>query len=126
VLLVVAAALVRDGRVLAARRHGPETGWEFAGGKVEPEESPERALERELAEELGVRATVGERLAEVRDQRIRLVLFAATSDTEPAMGSDHDALRWVGPDELDALDWLSIDRALLPAVRALLQRRVQA
>jgi len=126
VLLVVAAALVRDHRVLAARRRGREIGWEFPGGKVEPGEVSERALERELAEELGVRAHVGERIAEVRDTRIRLVLYAAAAETEPVLGGDHDALRWLAPEELDAVEWLSIDRALLPAVRALLQRRAEA
>ena len=60
-LLVVGAAVVRDGRVLACRRTAPPAAagrWEFPGGKVEPGESPDAALVRELHEELGVGATV--------------------------------------------------------------------
>ena len=51
---VVGAALVRDGRVLAARRIRPAGGWEFPGGKVEPGETPAAGIERECREELGV------------------------------------------------------------------------
>ena len=53
---VVGAAIVRDGRVLAARRTSPPESagrWEFPGGKVEPGETPEAALVREIGEELG-------------------------------------------------------------------------
>ena len=53
---MVGAAIVRDGRVLAARRTRPESAagrWELPGGKVEPDEEPEAALRREVAEELG-------------------------------------------------------------------------
>lgn len=125
VILVVAAAVVRGGRVLAARRSRPDDvagGWEFPGGKVEPGESEPAAVARELAEELGLRAVAGARLGEVTDGRIRLVLFAAGSPDEPVAGADHDALRWLAAEELDDVPWLPIDRDLLPAVRALLQR----
>jgi 8-oxo-dGTP diphosphatase len=125
-VLVVAAAVVRNGRVLAARRVRPPAvagGWEFPGGKVEAGESDSAALTRELAEELAVAITVGERLGAATDERIRLVLYAAGLDHgELAAGPDHDELRWLGPDELDDVGWLPIDRALLPPVRSLLER----
>jgi 8-oxo-dGTP diphosphatase len=124
-VLVVAAAVLVGGRVLAARRVRPAAlagGWEFPGGKVEAGESEPAALARELEEELAVRVTVGARLGAASDERIRLVLYAAGLDGgEPAAGPDHDELRWLGADELDDLDWLPIDRELLPPVRALLQ-----
>ena len=121
---VVGAALVRDRRVLAARRALPSRlagGWEYPGGKVEPGESDADALARELREELGVEASVGARLGEVTDGPIRLTLYAATlSDGSPRPLQDHDELRWHAADELDAVNWLPIDRALLPVVVELL------
>ena len=76
---------------------------------------------RELREELAIVATVGARLAESGDGRIRIELFAVTSVTEPVRSADHDRLRWLDAAELDAVAWLPLDRALLPAVRALLE-----
>lgn len=124
---VVAAAIVRDGQVLAARRSRPSAlsgGWEFPGGKVERAESDEDALVRECVEELGVRIAVGSRVGTASDGRIDLVLYAATlAGGEPVAGADHDELAWPGADELDAVAWLPIDRELVPAVVALLRER---
>lgn len=117
VTIVVAAAIERDGRVLAARRSAPEPvagRWEFPGGKVEPGESDAAALVRECREELGVGIDVGEPLAdpqpitegyELRVYRARLI------SGEPVALQDHDALRWLPPEELPALPWLPADRA---------------
>jgi 8-oxo-dGTP diphosphatase len=117
---VVAAALVHDGRVLAARRVRP-AGWEFPGGKIEPGESPQRALERECREELGIHVRCGELLATAADARIELQLWhVVLVRGEPRALQDHHEVRWVGPDGLDALDWLPIDRELLGAVTGLL------
>jgi 8-oxo-dGTP diphosphatase len=121
VIAVVAGAVLRDGRVLAARRRRPVElagGWEFPGGKVEADEDPRAALARELHEELGLAAAVGAELGRADDGRIDLVLFAVSAGTEPRAGADHDELRWLGPTDLDAVGWLPIDRALLAAVRA--------
>ena len=126
-VLVVAAAIVRDGQVLAARRSRPPDlagGWEFPGGKVEAGEDGPTALAREIREELGVRVRVGDRLAGATDGRIRLDLHVAGLDSgDPAAQDDHDALRWLTAGRLDEVDWLPIDRELLPAVRDHLNRR---
>jgi 8-oxo-dGTP diphosphatase len=118
---VVAAAIVRDGLLLAARRSAPHRlagGWEFPGGKVESGEDETTALVRECREELGVTVEVGVELGETAGSGIRLVLYAAVvTDGEPAGLEDHDELRWLRPDELDSVPWLPIDLALLPAVR---------
>lgn len=125
-LRVVAAVIRRDGRVLACRRR-PERAagglWEFPGGKLEPGESAEAALVREIGEELGIGIRVNGELTtddtRVGSRFIRLIcLEAELSDAEPTASTDHDELRWVAPAELDALPWAEPD---LPAVR-LLQR----
>lgn len=126
---VVAAALMRDGRVLAARR-GPgqrQAGlWELPGGKVEAGESDAEALQRELAEELDLRIQVGEVLAEnihqYPDLTIRLVALKATlgGDQQPC-ATEHDALCWLGPDALHTVDWAPADIPLLDAVQAALR-----
>jgi 8-oxo-dGTP diphosphatase len=119
---VVGAAIIRDGRVLAARRVRPAAvagGWEFPGGKVEDGESEPAALARECREELGIAIAVGERLAEAVDDRIRLVVYAAALvGGEPRPLDDHDELRWLTAAELDEVAWLPIDRELLPLVAA--------
>jgi 8-oxo-dGTP diphosphatase len=123
---VVAAAIVRGGLVLAARRNRPADlagGWEFPGGKVEPGEDESAALVRECHEELGVDVAVGPRVGVARDQAIRLALYAASLDAgEPMSGEDHDELRWLRPDQFGDVSWLPIDAELLPAVAAHLRR----
>lgn len=123
---VVAAAIVRDGTVLAARRapgHRLAGGWEFPGGKVEPGEGPAEALVRECHEELDVRIRVGAPLDVATGSGIRLALYAAELVAgEPRAIEDHDALRWLAAEDLDSVEWLPIDLALLPAVATLLRR----
>ena len=115
--LVVGAAVVRDGRVLACRRTAPPAAagrWEFPGGKVEPGESPEVALARELHEELGVEATVTawlDGVAAIGDaHQLRVALVAVAGEPVPV---EHDAVRWLGASELGAVDWLEPDRPFL-------------
>ena len=128
VRVVVGAAIVRDGRVLAARRSAPPElagGWEFPGGKVEPGESEPSALVRECREELGVRVTVGELLGSAPLSRgfVLHVYLAALVAGEPRPLQDHDELRWLAADELDSVDWLPAERPALAAVAALLAAR---
>ncbi|MER5863928.1 NUDIX domain-containing protein [Kitasatospora sp. NPDC002040] len=124
--IVVGGALVHQGRVLAARRSAPPEvagHWEFPGGKAEPGETEQQALERELHEELGVRARALRRLPGSWLVRpgLELRIWAAELITgEPAPLQDHDLLRWLGPTELGTVDWLPHDREVLPHVAALL------
>lgn len=124
--LVVGAAIVRAGRLLAARRTGPPElagRWEFPGGKVEPGENPEQALLRECREELGVEVTVGEpvepEVAIKEDWRLR-VFFATLTAGEPAPRQDHDLLRWLAGDELHTVPWLPPDLPIVAAIASLL------
>jgi 8-oxo-dGTP diphosphatase len=126
VIVVVAAALVRDGRLLAARRTTPPEAagrWELPGGKVEPGESADRAVVREVAEELGCEAAIEHWLAggePIGDIGLLRVAVCRVVTGEPAAGSDHDELRWLAADELDEVDWLEPDRPFLPAVTEVL------
>ncbi len=125
-LLVVGAAVVRDGRLLAARRTTPAAAagrWELPGGKVEVGESPGDALVREIREELGCGIAVHDWLngdQPIGTSRVLRVAVCRVVEGEPAPGDDHDELRWLPPDRLDEVDWLEPDRPFLPSVRRLL------
>lgn len=124
--VVVAAAIVeRDGRFLMARRLAGthlEGLWEFPGGKVDPGETLESCLARELAEELGVGSTIGPlRWSTAHDypaKRVELHFFdcALAGDPSPRLGQE---LRWVNRAELAALPLPEADAGLV----ALLTRR---
>jgi len=119
-LVVVGAAIVRGGRLLAARRSAPRAvagGWEFPGGKVEPGESEVDALVRECREELGVKIGVGALLGTAaHDGLVLRVYRAALLAGEPRPLQDHDELRWLAVDEVADVPWLAADMPLLPAV----------
>ncbi|MEU9388004.1 (deoxy)nucleoside triphosphate pyrophosphohydrolase, partial [Streptomyces sp. NPDC048279] len=116
-IVVVGAALLDAGRLLAARRSAPPElagRWELPGGKVEPGETPEQALARELHEELGVRAQVLARVPGEWPLREPYALQVWTARLRPASAApaplqDHDELRWLAPDELWSVDWLDQD-----------------
>ncbi|WP_307816433.1 (deoxy)nucleoside triphosphate pyrophosphohydrolase [Nocardioides limicola] len=123
---VVGAAIVRAGRVLAARRTSPPAAagrWEFPGGKVEPGESPEAALIREIREELGIEIEVRRWLAGrvTIDDRHELTVALAQSGEGDPQPHEHDQVRWVAAAELDDLDWLDADRPFLAELRAHLE-----
>ena len=124
--VVVAAAVVRDGRLLAARRTTPAAAagrWELPGGKVDAGESAEHALVREIGEELGCVVEVAEWLAGAEPIGTAYVLRAASCrllEGEPTPGADHDEVRWLAADELDEVDWLEPDRPFLTQLRAVL------
>lgn len=118
VVSVVGAAIVRDGRVLAARRTAPPATagrWELPGGKVEPGETPEAALVREIAEELGCTVAVtgwlpGE--VAIGERHVLTVAVAELVAGEP-QPHEHDAVRWLAAGELGSVDWLEPDRLFL-------------
>ena len=132
-LLVVAAALIRERRVLIAQRpEGKRLAglWEFPGGKLEPNESPEAGLARELAEELQISVDLTAftplAFASRSEENFHLLmpLYSAYSwDGEP----EGQNLRWVTADELEELVSKSLlpvaDVPLVPHVKRLLLER---
>lgn len=127
---MVGAALLREdparGRcVLASRRTEPPrlAGlWEFAGGKVEPGESDEQALVRELREELQVEVEVGARLGgdlPIGGTAVLRVYLCRLLEGEPAL-VDHDEHRWLTAAELLDVPWIPVDLPLVEQLRAVL------
>ncbi|WP_315761256.1 (deoxy)nucleoside triphosphate pyrophosphohydrolase [Sphingomonas sp. Y38-1Y] len=129
-LLVAAAALVDgDGRVLVQRRPagGPMAGlWEFPGGKVEPGETPEAALIRELDEELGIDVEAAclapavfasEPLGE---KHLLLLLYACRKWRGLPEARHAEALKWVRPVELHRLEMPPADKPLIGLIEALI------
>jgi 8-oxo-dGTP diphosphatase len=125
--VVVGAAIVRDGRVLAARRTAPASAagrWEFPGGKVEPGETQAESLVREIDEELGVRITVVgwlEGAEEIGERYVLRVALTSLDGGEP-VPMEHDQVRWLAVDELLDVDWLDADRPFLTELWDLLPR----
>lgn len=128
ILLVVAAALIDgDGRVLVQQRaaHRSMPGlWEFPGGKVEPGETPEQALARELVEELGIESDPAIPLAfasePLGERHLILLLYAVREWVGEPRALDASALRWVTIDEMRGLPMPPADVPLVETIASLL------
>ncbi|MCL4100945.1 MULTISPECIES: (deoxy)nucleoside triphosphate pyrophosphohydrolase [unclassified Fibrobacter] len=98
-------------------------GWEFPGGKMEPGETPEQALARELKEELAVDVEVGQFITTVEYDYPKFHLTMHCYFCSIVNGSvtllEHQASRWLGPQELHGLDWLPADVGVVKAILAL-------
>jgi len=127
---VVAALIFRDEKILVCQRTRHQTmplKWEFPGGKIEPGEQPRDALRRELDEELGIDATIGEEVARIRhDYRngaaVELRFYAVREykgDIENRIFKD---MQWAKRSELPSFDFLEADRGL---VRNLVEGKVE-
>jgi 8-oxo-dGTP diphosphatase len=119
-ILVTAGILERDGRVLVARRKpGLHMGgkWEFPGGKIEADESPEQSLARELREELDLRTRIGGLLCRARwageGVSLELLVYRVESFEGTPTLREHEEIRWVLPGELRALDLADSDRKVV-------------
>jgi len=128
-LQVACAIIERGGKVLAARRSevmSMPLKWEFPGGKIKEQESPEECLVREVMEELGVQVTVGRALPQMShayaDFSVTLYPFICTIAAGSLTLHEHKAIQWLKPAELLSLDWAAAD---LPIIREYLQLRAQ-
>jgi 8-oxo-dGTP diphosphatase len=120
--IVAGVAIVRNGRVLAARRTEPAElagRWELPGGKVEPGESVEAAAVREIREELDCEIEVVRRLPGEQPLTAGFVLqaYEATLGSGEPMPREHDAIRWLAPEDLDGIDWLAAEQPFVAVLR---------
>lgn len=125
--IIVGAAIVSDGRVLACERAQPPEmagKWEFPGGKVDPGETEEQALVRECREELGVEVEVGPRvgadIAMLGGTAILRVYLARLCNGAQPVPLEHSDLRWLAVQELDSVPWLPADAPIVAALEPLL------
>lgn len=123
---VVAALIIDDHRILACQRtrHQPmPLKWEFPGGKIEDGEQPRDALRRELEEELGIEATIGNEVARIQHEypgggAIELRFFEVREYRGEIENRIFREIRWVGRKELLDLDFLEADRTLVTDLAA--------
>lgn len=123
---VVGAVIVRDGQILCAQRglHATLPGmWEFPGGKIEPDETAREALVREINEELLCEITVGEEINTAVHEYdfgiIALTTFFCELVNGTPLLTEHEAVVWLEPEELESLNWAPAD---VPAVKAIVQK----
>jgi len=130
-ILVAAAVILEAGRVLLTQRKagGHLAGmWEFPGGKVEPGEDPKDALRRELREEIGIDAIVGDIVDvtfhryEEAEKAVLLLFYAAqvAPGSEAPRALDVAAFKWAEKDELDPAEFPPADVEVLRKVARLL------
>ena len=119
---VVAAVIEVNGKVLCMQRGKTRYSytshlWEFPGGKIEPGETPQQALHRELLEEMDLDVQVHEHLATVThdypDFTITLAAYRCVASTTAFTMREHAACCWLRSDELSALPWCAADERLI-------------
>ena len=122
---VTAAILVKDGKILIARRKADDRQagkWEFPGGTVEADETPQVCLQREMQEELGITVVVGRFLGEsiyhYDHGAIRLMAYQALWESGKIALNDHADYRWVSPGQLAEYDFSSADIPFVKKITA--------
>lgn len=124
---VVAAVIRKGDRIFATQRGYGEWKdyWEFPGGKVEPGESPEEALKREIREELSTEINVDRFLCTVEYDypkfHLTMRCYLCSLLTEAMHLNEHEAARWLHEDELDSIEWLPADKEVVSCLKPALR-----
>lgn len=113
------AVIQKDNKILVTQRgYGKWKGkWEFPGGKIEPGETKEEALQREIQEELGVEISIGEYLMKTEydypDFHVTLYPFLCSLGRDEITLTEHTAAKWLCRSALDCVDWMPANRNLI-------------
>ena len=120
----VVAAVIRHGNQVFATQRGYgefEGGWEFPGGKMEPGETPQEALIREIKEELDTEIEVGELIETVEYDypkfHLTMHCFMCTVKSGHLVLKEHEAAKWLTKNTLDAVDWLPADEGIIETIK---------
>ena len=124
---VVAAIIIENGKVFATQRGYGEfkDGWEFPGGKIEPGETPEEAIVREIKEELDTEVEVIELLDTVEydypNFHLSMGCFICQIKSGDLVLKEHEAAKWLTKDTLGSLEWLPADMGLVGEIEKYLK-----
>lgn len=123
---VVAAIIIKEDKILVCQRTRHQTmplKWEFPGGKIETGEQPRDALRRELDEELGIDATIGEEVMRIRHEykagsSVELRFYVVRKYAGNMENRIFKDIRWATPSELPSYDFLEADVKLVKELAA--------
>ena len=124
---VVAAIIIHENKIFATQRGYGEfkDGWEFPGGKIEPGETPQEALVREIKEELDIEIEVKDFLETVEydypEFHLSMDCFFCSIKSGELVLKEHEAAKWLTVETLDSVDWLPADQGLVEGIREYMQ-----
>lgn len=124
VAAVITACNENGEKIIFATQRGYgefKDGWEFPGGKVEPGETPQEALKREIMEELETEIKVGDLIETIEYDyptfHLSMDCFWAEIVKGDLVLREHEAAKWLTKEQLGSVDWLPADRGLVEKVR---------
>ena len=129
IVKVVAAIIIHENKIFATQRGYGEfkDGWEFPGGKIEPGETPQEALVREIKEELDIEIEVKDFLETVEydypEFHLSMDCFFCVIRSGELVLKEHEAAKWLTVETLDGVDWLPADKGLVEGIREYMKMR---